>query len=346
FVSNQARLQFALTFLRSGSSSFSVVSSPSLGVYHMQLGQLTLEVSSGDITKESCDAIVNSTNSTFDLNTGVSKAILSSAGPTVQRECAQIVASPGYQPGGMIMTGAGLLPCRHIVHITIQNNVSHIKNMVFKVLKLCEKNKFTSVAFPALGTGTCEHVHTHTCKPCMCADMSCLHTYMLMQTMHIQTRTFGFSITIDRVQNSCLWQSFQLLKKQMELKNKHNNNEKVLFHGTSADSTDQINTKGFNRSYAGRNGAMFGNGSYFAVDPAYSAQNYAQPDNQGHKRMYQARVLVGDFTQGSSGMIIPPSKSGQSADLYDSVTDNINSPTMFVVFNDTQAYPEYLITFT
>uniref|UniRef100_A0A3P9KXR3 Poly [ADP-ribose] polymerase n=1 Tax=Oryzias latipes TaxID=8090 RepID=A0A3P9KXR3_ORYLA len=159
----------------------------------------------------------------------------------------------------------------------------------------------------------------------------------------------GFSITvisIDRVQNSCLWQSFQLLKKQMELKNKHNNNEKVLFHGTSADSTDQINTKGFNRSYAGKNGAMFGNGSYFAVDPAYSAQNYAQPDNQGHKRMYQARVLVGDYTQGSSGMIIPPSKSGQSADLYDSVTDNTSSPTMFVVFNDMQAYPEYLITFT
>uniref|UniRef100_A0A3P9IVJ1 Poly [ADP-ribose] polymerase n=1 Tax=Oryzias latipes TaxID=8090 RepID=A0A3P9IVJ1_ORYLA len=159
----------------------------------------------------------------------------------------------------------------------------------------------------------------------------------------------GFSITaisIDRVQNSCLWQSFQLLKKQMELKNKHSNNEKVLFHGTSADSTDQINTKGFNRSYAGKNGAMFGNGSYFAVNPAYSAQNYAQPDNQGHKRMYQARVLVGDFTQGSSGMIIPPSKSGQSADLFDSVTDNTSSPTMFVVFNDMQAYPEYLITFT
>uniref|UniRef100_A0A3B3BT66 Poly [ADP-ribose] polymerase n=1 Tax=Oryzias melastigma TaxID=30732 RepID=A0A3B3BT66_ORYME len=153
-------------------------------------------------------------------------------------------------------------------------------------------------------------------------------------------------ISIERVQNSCLWQSFQLLKKQMEHKNKHSNNEKVLFHGTSADSIDLINTKGFNRSYAGRNGAVYGNGSYFAVNPAYSAKSYAKPDNQGLKRMYQARVLVGDFTQGSSGLIVPPPKSGQSTDLYDSVTDNKNPPSMFVVFNDIQAYPEYLITFT
>ncbi|RVE68798.1 hypothetical protein OJAV_G00095030 [Oryzias javanicus] len=75
----------------SSSSSFSVVSSPSLGVYHMKLGPLTLEVSSGDITRESCDVIVNSSNSTFNLYAGVSKAILDCAGAEVQRECAQIV---------------------------------------------------------------------------------------------------------------------------------------------------------------------------------------------------------------------------------------------------------------
>lgn len=37
----------------------------------------------------------------------------------------------------------------------------------------------------------------------------------------------------------------------------------------------------------------------------------------------------------------------EAADIpyrYDSVTDDINKPTMFVIFNDTQAYPEYLIT--
>lgn len=90
---------------------------------------------------------------------------------------------------------------------------------------------------------------------------------------------------------------------------------------------------------------MYGKGSYFAVNPAYS-QNYAQVDAQRHRNMYQAQVLVGDYTQGVKGMIAPPAKSTNAADLYDSVTDNMNSPTMFVIFNDIQAYPEYLITFS
>ncbi|XP_035513982.1 protein mono-ADP-ribosyltransferase PARP14-like, partial [Morone saxatilis] len=155
-------------------------------------------------------------------------------------------------------------------------------------------------------------------------------------------------ISIERVQNTTLWQSYQLMKKQLEVKNKHTNNEKRLFHGTGAKSIDLINKQGFNRSYAGTQvGAKCGNGSYFAVDPAYSAQGYARPDISGHKRMYLARVLVGDFTQGRAGMIVPPAKGSRSAsDLYDSVVDNTANPTMFIIFSDIQAYPEYLITFT
>lgn len=46
------------------------VSTPSLGVHKMQIGHLMLEVSSGDITKESCDAIINSSNQAFSLKSG------------------------------------------------------------------------------------------------------------------------------------------------------------------------------------------------------------------------------------------------------------------------------------
>ena len=90
-------------------------------------------------------------------------------------------------------------------------------------------------------------------------------------------------------------------------------------------------------------GAMYGNGSYFAMGAAYS-NGYAKPDAQGNKRMYLALVLVGDHTLGQAGMIVPPAK-GVTTDLYDSVTDNVAKPTMFVIFNDVQAYPEFLITF-
>lgn len=94
-------------------------------------------------------------------------------------------------------------------------------------------------------------------------------------------------------------------------------------------------------------GAMFGNGAYFAVDPAYSARGYAKPDTQGHRRMYLARVLVGDFTKGQQGLVAPPARDpARPSDLYDSVSDKVAHPSMFVIFNDVQAYPEFLITFT
>lgn len=40
----------------------------------------------------------------------------------------------------------------------------------------------------------------------------------------------------------------------MDEKNRHTNNEKLLFHGTDADSLPHVNKNGFNRSYAGKNG--------------------------------------------------------------------------------------------
>ena len=45
-------------------------------------------------------------------------------------------------------------------------------------------------------------------------------------------------------------------------------------------------------------------------------------------------------------MLVPPAKSPNNPNvLYDSVVDNIANPSIFVVFYDAQAYPEYLITF-
>ncbi|XP_067429769.1 protein mono-ADP-ribosyltransferase PARP14-like isoform X1 [Thunnus thynnus] len=627
---NESPVWQSLRKSQQSSASFGQVSSPSLGVYRMQMGQLTLEVSSGDITKETSDVIINSSNTDFTLKSGVSKAILDSAGLQVELECSQIVNSPGYQPRPMIVTSAGLLPSKNIIHIVGQTDPANIKEVVYSVLKVCEDNKFSSVSFPALGTGqgganpsavadamvgavvefvrktyprfvqsvkilifqtamvmefhksmkkrqgedvekksvltklkeTVTTFLTVSSEERLCTDRLVLekeefeptvfqlcadnakavsqvkkrieelilaeqakrtftdpYFSQLSQadmeelkalqrnltvsirldrsledqepTIHLEgltrdvmiaessvrdiirrvertenerhkallvsglvewqfqhrngkmvpfdiytnlnlekalekkqrnvtikinnqiytadlmfkravstngreqlellrkdlkaddgalpshwddmkgdlmklfpltvgskeygdvekefqkTGLYANIISIERVQNETLRQSYQLKKKQLEAKNKHKNNEQMLFHGTGSDSIDLINKQGFNRSYAGAHGAMYGNGSYFAVDPAYSARGYARPDARGQKRMYLARVLVGDFVQGRSGMITPPPRgSGNASDLYDSVTDNPARPTMFVIFNDIQAYPEYLITFT
>lgn len=60
--------------------------------------------------------------------------------------------------------------------------------------------------------------------------------------------------------------------------------------------------------------------------------------------MYLAKVLVGEYTSGARGMKAAPSK-GYGTELYDSVVDKVFFPTIFVVFPDNQAYPEYLIKF-
>ncbi|XP_042301491.1 protein mono-ADP-ribosyltransferase PARP14-like isoform X2 [Sceloporus undulatus] len=151
---------------------------------------------------------------------------------------------------------------------------------------------------------------------------------------------------IERVQNPFLWQSYQVKKQELDKKNGHKNNEKMLFHGTPYSTMSPINHTGFNRSYAGKNAAAIGKGTYFAINARYSSQDtYSIPDRNGRKYMYLARVLTGDYCVGNHGMIVPPTKNNGGFDLYDSVTDNVTAPSMFVIFSDAQAYPEYLITF-
>ena len=93
---------------------------------------------------------------------------------------------------------------------------------------------------------------------------------------------------------------------------------------------------------------MYGKGVYFARDASYSARStYSPPDYQGYRYMYLAKVLVGQYTTGNSNMITPPPKSSSDpTDTYDSTADTTGpGASIFVVFYDSQCYPEYLITF-
>ncbi|XP_073503654.1 protein mono-ADP-ribosyltransferase PARP14-like [Phyllobates terribilis] len=153
-------------------------------------------------------------------------------------------------------------------------------------------------------------------------------------------------LKIQRVQNKDLWLNYQIKKQSIEAKSRSVNSEQRLFHGTDLRSIQHINHNGFNRSYAGRHAAMYGNGTYFAVAASYSAQSFSPADARGHKHLYLARVLTGEFCAGQKGMVAPPAKNTANAtDLYNSVTDNLARPTMFIIFSDIQAYPEYHITF-
>lgn len=160
-------------------------------------------------------------------------------------------------------------------------------------------------------------------------------------------KTAKFNIRkIERVQNFYLWNAYAVCRQRIFAKNGPGDlGEKSLYHGTSAESCSCIERDRFDRSYAGAHASMFGKGVYFAVDAAYSANRYSPADASGLKRLYVARVLTGRYTVGNASMKTTPPRGSDPTDCYDSVVNNQQKPSMFVIFHDDQAYPEYLITF-
>uniref|UniRef100_A0A3P8RWX6 Poly [ADP-ribose] polymerase n=1 Tax=Amphiprion percula TaxID=161767 RepID=A0A3P8RWX6_AMPPE len=155
-------------------------------------------------------------------------------------------------------------------------------------------------------------------------------------------------IKIERLQNVYLRCAYDARKNHISEKNGQDGaGEKLLYHGTSQDTCESIKKNGFDRGFSGKNATSFGQGTYFAVKASYSAcSTYSQIADDGSQAVFVARVLTGFYTQGNSSMRVPPRRdSYQSHDYYDSVVDRIDNPSMYVVFHDNQAYPDYLITF-
>ncbi|KTF88895.1 hypothetical protein cypCar_00027970 [Cyprinus carpio] len=126
-------------------------------------------------------------------------------------------------------------------------------------------------------------------------------------------------IKVDKMMNKLLHEQYRLKKVSIERSSSEAQVERTLYHGTSETSVKEICIHGFNRSFCGK--------------------------NDGHKFIFVARVLTGDFTVGKYDYKTAPLKESSGVPVrYHSVTDQINTPTLFVIFNDTQAYPEYLIT--
>ncbi|NXF86942.1 PAR12 polymerase, partial [Eubucco bourcierii] len=147
---------------------------------------------------------------------------------------------------------------------------------------------------------------------------------------------------ISRVQNPSLWELYQWQKEQMQKSNSGKAvDERFLFHGTSKKHTDAICQQNFDWRICGLHGTVYGKGSYFARDASYS-DKYCNED-RCTRTMFLARVLVGEFTTGSSSYVRPPMKDNQN--FYDSCVNDSSNPSIFVVFEKQQIYPEYLIEY-
>ncbi|XP_063357270.1 protein mono-ADP-ribosyltransferase PARP12 [Pelmatolapia mariae] len=150
-------------------------------------------------------------------------------------------------------------------------------------------------------------------------------------------------VNIERIQNKALWEAFQLQKNQMKSKKRDGKvMEKKLFHGTDSKFVDTICHHNFDWRICGTHGTAYGKGSYFARDAKYS-HNYTGDTDV--RAMFISQVLVGDYTKGSSDYRRPPSKDGGGINFYDSCVNDVIDPSIYVVFEKQQIYPEYLIQY-
>ncbi|NXY72582.1 PAR12 polymerase, partial [Glareola pratincola] len=155
----------------------------------------------------------------------------------------------------------------------------------------------------------------------------------------------GYSVVkIRRIQNPSLWKVFQWQKDLMKRENGGKEvNEKLLFHGTEISFMESICIHNFDWRICGSNGTNYGKGIYFARDASYS-HAYCQPPAKTNT-MFVARVLVGDYVKGNSAYVRPPAKSANGLRFYDSCVDDELNPSIFVVFEKYQIYPEYVIDY-
>uniref|UniRef100_A0A8C6Y7H5 Poly(ADP-ribose) polymerase family member 12 n=1 Tax=Naja naja TaxID=35670 RepID=A0A8C6Y7H5_NAJNA len=168
--------------------------------------------------------------------------------------------------------------------------------------------------------------------------------YIKVQTNFQRTLPRVTILAIKRIQNLSLWEVYQWQKEQMKKANGGKDvDERHLFHGTSKNHVDAICQQNFDWRICGVHGTAYGKGSYFARDAAYS-DNYSGVSSS-IKTMFFAKVLVGDFTTGKSSYLRPPAKNNQSNLFYNSCVNSLLNPSIFVIFEKHQIYPEYLIEY-
>ena len=124
-------------------------------------GRVTVKV--GDITQEAVDAVVNAANGTLMGGGGVDGAIHRAGGPAILEECRSIRATrypDGLPTGGAVITTAGRMPARHVIHTVGPvyggggpDKADKLAQCYANSLRIAAEEGLATLAFPAISTG-------------------------------------------------------------------------------------------------------------------------------------------------------------------------------------------------
>lgn len=120
-----------------------------------KINKAVLELTQGDITDQTTDAIVNAANAALQLGGGVAGAIRRRGGPKIQEECNRI---GGTHVGGAVITTGGNLAAKYVIHAVgprhgEEHEDAKLKDATLNSLILADQKNLKSIAFPAISTG-------------------------------------------------------------------------------------------------------------------------------------------------------------------------------------------------
>jgi O-acetyl-ADP-ribose deacetylase (regulator of RNase III) len=122
-------------------------------------GNITLSLVHGDLTEEAVDAIVNAANTGLQHGAGVAGAIRRRGGAVIQQESDAWVRQHGpVTHDRPALTGAGALPCRHVIHAVGPvwgegGEDGKLRAAIVGALELAQAHGLSSLALPAIATG-------------------------------------------------------------------------------------------------------------------------------------------------------------------------------------------------
>jgi len=139
-----------------------------------KVGKVTVRLFRGDITEMETDAIVNAANSSLMGGGGVDGAIHRKGGPKILEECKKIRAtewSQGLPTGKAVITGAGNLKARHVIHTVgpiwhggNRGEPELLAQAYQNSLRLAVAKGLKTVAFPSISTGAYGYPIEDACR--------------------------------------------------------------------------------------------------------------------------------------------------------------------------------------